>query len=72
MALNGGDDYELCFSAPANKHQAVLAAGKHSKTNVTCIGKLDLGSGIQVHDRNGAMVSVSNQSFDHFTENLSS
>jgi thiamine-monophosphate kinase len=72
LALNGGDDYELCFSAPTNQHQAVLAAAKHSKTNVTCIGKLDLGSGIQVHDRKGAMVSISNQSFDHFTENLSS
>lgn len=72
MALNGGDDYELCFSAPADKHQAVVAAGKRSDTNVTCIGKLDKGSGIQVHDRKGAIVSISNQSFDHFTENLSS
>lgn len=72
MALNGGDDYELCFSAPAGQYQAVLAAGKRSDTNVTCIGKLDKGSGIQVHDRKGAVVSISNQSFDHFTENRSS
>ncbi len=72
MALNGGDDYELCFSAPEDQHQDVLAAGKRSHTSVTCIGKLDLGSGINVHDRKGTIVSISNQSFDHFTENLSS
>ena len=72
MALNGGDDYELCFSAPADQHQAVVAAGKRSETNVTCIGKLAQGSGIHVQDRNGTIVSISNHSFDHFTEKLPS
>ena len=66
LALNGGDDYELCFSAPADKHQAVIDAGQRSQTQVTCIGRLDKGSGIEIQDQQGKLISAVNQSFDHF------
>ena len=66
LALNGGDDYELCFSAPADKHQAVIDAGQRSQTQVTCIGRLDKGSGIEIQDHQGKLISAVNQSFDHF------
>ncbi len=67
LALNGGDDYELCFSAAADQHQAVIVAGQRSQTQVTCIGRLSKGSGIHVQDHQGNLISVINQSFDHFT-----
>jgi thiamine-monophosphate kinase len=66
LALNGGDDYELCFSAPADQHQAVIDAGQRSQTQVTCIGRLSKGSGIHVQDHQGNLISAVNQSFDHF------
>ena len=66
LALNGGDDYELCFSAPLDQHHAVIDAGHRSQTPVTCIGRLTKGSGIQVHDHQGNRISAVNQSFDHF------
>ena len=66
LALNGGDDYELCFSAPADQHQAVIDAGQRSQTQVTCIGRLSKGSGIHVQDHQGNLISADNQSFDHF------
>ena len=66
LALNGGDDYELCFSASADKHQAVIDAGQRSQTQVTCIGRLDKGSGIEIQDQQGKLISAVNQSFDHF------
>jgi len=66
LALNGGDDYELCFSAPADQHQAVIDAGQRSHTQVTCIGRLSKGSGIHVQDHQGNLISAVNQSFDHF------
>jgi thiamine-monophosphate kinase len=71
LALNGGDDYELCFSAPTDKHQAVSDAGQRSQTSVTCIGRLSKGSGIHVQDHQGNLISTVNHSFDHFTENSS-
>lgn len=67
LALNGGDDYELCFSAAADQHQAVIDAGQRSQTQVTCIGRLSKGSGIHVQDHQGNLISVINQSFDHFS-----
>ncbi len=66
LALNGGDDYELCFSAALDQHQAVIDAGHRSQTPVTCIGRLTKGSGIHVQDHQGNLISAVNQSFDHF------
>ncbi len=71
LALNGGDDYELCFSAAADQHQAVIDAGLRSQTAVTCIGRLNKGSGIHVQDHQGNHISAANHSFDHFIENSS-
>jgi thiamine-monophosphate kinase len=69
LALNGGDDYELIFSAAPDQHQAVIDAGHRSHTQVTCIGRLSKGSGIHVQDQQGNLISATNHSFDHFTEN---
>lgn len=66
-ALNGGDDYELCFTAPVELHQAVLAAALHSQTPVSCIGILRAEHGISLIDERGLPLSLRNQSFDHFT-----
>ena len=66
FALNGGDDYELCFSAPANQHEAVLAAARSSQTPVSCIGRLRAEPGISLLDEHGLPLSVTSHSFDHF------
>ncbi len=67
FALNGGDDYELCFCAPASQHDSVLAAGQQTHTDVTCIGRLRAEPGVQLLDANGRTLALMNQSFDHFT-----
>jgi thiamine-monophosphate kinase len=66
FALNGGDDYELCFCAPAKQHDKVLTAGLLSKTAVTCIGKLRAEPGVQLLDQHGNELFFKNPSFDHF------
>ncbi len=66
MALNGGDDYELCFCAPASLHQQVLDAGRRSQTPVTCIGEVRAEPGLLLLDADGQPLSVSPRSFDHF------
>jgi hypothetical protein len=38
---SGGDDYELCFTAPARQREAVLKAAQSAGTTVTRIGQID-------------------------------
>ncbi len=69
-ALNGGDDYELCFTAPPANRDAVLSAAASTSTTVTRIGTLIPGSGIQVLDAAGKHMSLTSRSFDHFSEGI--
>ena len=64
--LAGGDDYELCFTAPAARHADVLAAGAASGTTVHRIGRIDAEPGLRVIDANGALLQNCWKSFDHF------
>ncbi len=62
----GGDDYELCFSAPASAHAAVLAAGRSAATPVTRVGTLDKAPGLRLVDAHGALLELGLTGFDHF------
>ncbi|OAD83412.1 thiamine monophosphate kinase [Comamonas thiooxydans] len=64
--LAGGDDYELCFTAPAARHAEVLAAGAASGTTVHRIGRIDAEPGLRVIDADGALLQNRWKSFDHF------
>lgn len=66
FALAGGDDYELCFTAPAMERAAVLAAGSSTATPVTRIGLIERASGLRLVDAAGAPVQLQLSSFDHF------
>ncbi len=78
-ALAGGDDYELCFTAPESVRAQVMAAGEQSGVAVTRIGKMVLASNeaqgqamfqipfqVQVHDEGGQDVTPAIHGFDHF------
>jgi thiamine-monophosphate kinase len=60
-ALAGGDDYELCFTAPVSHRGDVLEVGKAFP--VTCIGRIVAGSGIRDVRGNRMMESGG---YDHF------
>ena len=64
--LAGGDDYELCFTAPAARHADVLAAGVASATPVTCIGSIEAEPGLRVLGVDGKLQPQRWKSFDHF------
>ncbi len=66
FALNGGDDYELCFAAPAQCRQAVLDAALQAGVAVARIGRLTRERGIRVTDSAGTPLTVDSLSFDHF------
>lgn len=66
LALAGGDDYELAFTAPAAARAAVEAAGRAAGTPVTRIGRIEAEPGLRIVDAQGAPVTQRFASFDHF------
>ena len=63
----GGDDYELCFTAPASAREAVTAAAARAATPVTRAGTIDAKPGLRLVDASGAPLDLSLAGFDHFS-----
>jgi thiamine-monophosphate kinase len=64
--LAGGDDYELCFTAPAARREAVLAAAATAGVAVTRIGQIHAAPGLMVRDADGLPLSFDKTGYDHF------
>jgi thiamine-monophosphate kinase len=62
----GGDDYELCFTAPAANRDAILAAGEQSGTPVTRAGRIDASPGLRFVDGEGVPLPLDLRGWDHF------
>jgi thiamine-monophosphate kinase len=63
--FRGGDDYELLFSAPADRSDAVLAAGQAAGVPLSRIGALHAGQGLTLI-ADGRAVDMPLRAFDHF------
>ncbi|QDD65732.1 thiamine-phosphate kinase [Herbaspirillum seropedicae] len=66
FTLSGGDDYELCFSAPVRQRDAVYKAARAAGTAVTRIGSIDAAPGLRLLDASGEALQETPDSFDHF------
>ncbi|MBC7787744.1 MAG: thiamine-phosphate kinase [Methylophilaceae bacterium] len=66
MILAGGDDYELCFTAPADKHDEIISLGERLDLKLTKIGNITHGNGLIVRDFNDEVLSIKETGFDHF------
>jgi thiamine-monophosphate kinase len=64
--LQGGDDYELLFSAPPSQHDAVQAAAARAGVAATRVGRIDAEPGLRVLDEHGRRLGELGASFDHF------
>jgi thiamine-monophosphate kinase len=70
--LAGGDDYELCFTAPATVRAAVEAAAREVGVPVSRIGTISALQAAHDHpaidwrDAAGAPLTLTLQGFDHF------
>jgi thiamine-monophosphate kinase len=67
FTVAGGDDYELCFTAPAMRRADVLAAAQAASTPVNRVGTIDAAGGLRLTDAAGALLDLRFASFDHFT-----
>ncbi len=62
----GGDDYELCFTAPPANRAAIIAAAQEAGIAVTRVGSIEAEPGLRMVDGGGAAVSMGLSGFDHF------
>jgi len=66
--LAGGDDYELCFTAPADRHLAIGQIAAQLELPLWCIGELVDGAAgqVTVFDPDDQPVSFARHGYDHF------
>jgi thiamine-monophosphate kinase len=67
--LAGGDDYELCFTAPADRHAAVRAALAAAATAGTVIGRIVAGGDCRVIAADGRDWTPPARGYQHFGSN---
>jgi thiamine-monophosphate kinase len=63
----GGDDYELCFTAPVASREAVLEAGRASGTAVTRVGRIEAEPGLRFVGADGGPLDLKLSGWDHFS-----
>ncbi|MCE2947652.1 MAG: thiamine-phosphate kinase [bacterium] len=64
--LGGGDDYELCFTAPAAAAADVVRAAAQAGVLVTRVGRIVPGAGLALVDEDGRELPPARRGFDHF------
>ena len=64
--LAGGDDYELCFTAPPAHRAALDVAAGDIGIVLTRIGVVTPEAGLHVRDEQGALLADVPRAFDHF------
>ena len=67
-ALGGGEDYELCFTAPPGAGAALASAVQEATgVSVTCVGEiLPEGAGRWLRLEDGREVPLAGAGWDHF------
>ncbi len=64
--LAGGDDYELCFTAPARAAADIGALAEQLDLALTRIGSIEERAGLVVRDESGQALQTLPAAFDHF------
>jgi thiamine-monophosphate kinase len=67
LALQGGDDYELLFTARPQASRDVKAIGKQLGLPLSCIGEVRADAQRQLLDIHGSPIEIAFRGFDHFS-----
>ncbi len=62
----GGDDYELCFTAPANLREPVSLALEQAGVEATRIGRIVAGEGVRALAADGTQWRSPQSGYVHF------
>jgi thiamine-monophosphate kinase len=66
LQLNGGDDYELCFTAASHQSLAIEHALAECGVVGTVIGHIVAGAALSCFDENGDVFELEEKGFEHF------
>ncbi len=66
LQLGGGDDYELCFTAPAHQSLAIEQVLADCDVVGTVIGHIVSGTELKCFDENGQLFALEKKGFEHF------
>lgn len=64
--LAGGDDYELCFTAPAGAREDLAGIARQLGLPLARVGSITPEPGLRLVDREGSPFTFAGTSFDHF------
>jgi thiamine-monophosphate kinase len=65
-ALQGGEDYELCFSAPAAQAPTLISLSAQLAVPLQRCGKVQSTAGLELR-RGADVIQFSHSPFDHFS-----
>ncbi|MGJ8686589.1 MAG: thiamine-phosphate kinase [Spongiibacteraceae bacterium] len=65
FALGGGDDYQLCFTAPVSARDSLQSIAAKLDVSLTCIGVVEAAPGLRCADNNGQQI-ISPAGYRHF------
>jgi len=63
----GGDDYELCFTAPANARESIAELTDVLGVPLTRIGQVRRGKGVSLLGPDGKPMKIDGRGYDHFS-----
>ncbi|HEX5539846.1 MAG TPA: thiamine-phosphate kinase, partial [Methylophilaceae bacterium] len=66
MVLAGGDDYELCFTAPSRNHGEIARLAQMLALPLTRIGSVGENKGLIVRGLDNEILDMKDTGFDHF------
>ena len=70
LQLSGGDDYELCFTAPAHQSLAIEQALSECDVVGTVIGHIVAGTELKCFDEKGELFELGKKGFEHFSATI--
>lgn len=66
VALTGGDDYELCFTAAAHHKSKIQQLSSQLDLALTCIGTITAEKGLRLINHHGKNISIPTAGYQHF------
>lgn len=70
LAIRGGDDYELCFTVPANLEARLESISTELDCPLTCIGEIHDKPGLVLNGPEELVRSITAGGYDHFGDIL--
>jgi thiamine-monophosphate kinase len=68
LQLAGGDDYELCFTLPADSSAELDALRRRCGLELTVIGRITAQKGLALRAPDGSPYRVERAGYEHFAE----